>query len=188
MVYRASQSGAGRARVRGREVAGEGKVVAVAVIGERALDPAAAGLKIHGYAPGLPAAGCAPSFARHGSDRRHGRQEAAMTIARGCEARDPRRPARLLQTNRQQFSPGERAPRCVGSPQAGLDRCPVAWQRRSTSAGSSTNSPPPRQLFTAPVPRPGGSTPAASSTPCCGRSSLRRGPPVPTGGRSTRWE
>ena len=50
MVYRASQSGAGRARVRGREVAGEGKVVAVAVIGERALDPAAAGVKIHGYA------------------------------------------------------------------------------------------------------------------------------------------
>jgi hypothetical protein len=29
-----------------------------------------------------------------------------MTIARGYATRDPRRPARLLQTNRQQFHPG----------------------------------------------------------------------------------
>jgi hypothetical protein len=57
-----------------------------------------------------------------------------MTIARGRAARDSRYPACLLQTNRQQGSPGERWPRGVGSAQAGLNRCPVTSQRRSTPA------------------------------------------------------
>jgi hypothetical protein len=57
-----------------------------------------------------------------------------MTIARGRAARDPRRPACLLFTNWRQASPGERSPRWLGSAQAGLNRCLVRWQRRSTSA------------------------------------------------------
>jgi hypothetical protein len=94
-----------------------------------------------------------------------------MTIARGRAARDSRHPACLLQTNRQQThrqqgSPGERWPRGVGPAQAGLNRCAVIWQRRSTpavvAAGRRTPSAP-------------GLPSAAPADPTCARHGVGRG-------------
>ena len=89
-----------------------------------------------------------------------------MTIARGREARDSRCPACLLQTHRQQGSPGERWPRGVGSAQAGLNRCAVIWQRRSTAAVVAAGRRTP--------PAPGLPS-AAPPDPTCARRGVGRG-------------
>jgi hypothetical protein len=89
-----------------------------------------------------------------------------MTIARGRAARNSRFPACLLQANRQQGSPGEWWPRGVGSAQAGLNRCPVTWQRRSTSAVVAAGRRTP--------PAPGLPS-AAPPDPTCARRGVGRG-------------
>ena len=102
-----------------------------------------------------------------------------MTIARGREARDSRCPACLLQTHRQQGSPGERWPRGVGSAQAGLNRCAVIWQRRSTpavvAAGRRTPSAP-------------GLPSAAPADPTCARHGVGRGQLDPSARRTAILE
>ena len=102
-----------------------------------------------------------------------------MTIARGRAARDSRCPACLLQTNRQQGSPGERWPRGVGSAQAGLNRCAVIWQRRSTpavvAAGRRTPSAP-------------GLPSAAPADPTCARHGVGRGHLDPSARRTAILE
>lgn len=92
-----------------------------------------------------------------------------MTIARGRAARDPRCPACLRQTNRQQASPGERSPRWVGSAQAGPNRCPVTWQRRSTSAVAAVVAAGGR------TPSAPGLPSAAPPDPTCARHGVGRG-------------
>src|SRR5215207_8137835 len=102
-----------------------------------------------------------------------------MTIARGRAARDSRYPACLLQTNRQQGSPGERWPRGAGSAQAGLNRCAVIWQRRSTpavvAAGRRTPSAP-------------GLPSAAPADPTCARHGVGRGHLDPSARRTAILE
>ena len=101
-----------------------------------------------------------------------------MTIARGRAARDSRHPA-CLQTHRQQGSPGERWPRGVGSAQAGLNRCAVIWQRRSTpavvAAGRRTPSAP-------------GLPSAAPADPTCARHGVGRGQLDPSARRTAILE
>jgi hypothetical protein len=89
-----------------------------------------------------------------------------MTIARGRAARDSRYPACLLQTHRQQGSPGERWPRGVGSAQAGLNHCAVTWQRRSTPAVVAAGR---RTPFAPGLPS------AAPADPICARHGVGRG-------------
>jgi hypothetical protein len=69
-----------------------------------------------------------------------------MTIAGGCAARDPRRPARLLQTNRQQCHPGNGRRAVLAhtgrpGPLSGGMAAPVDF------GGIVHDSPPPRRSW-----------------------------------------
>jgi hypothetical protein len=110
-----------------------------------------------------------------------------MTIARGCAARDPRRPARLLETNRQQFHPGSGRRAALArtggpGPLSGGMAAPVDFGGIVHELAAAETI-----IYGAPSHGREEVRPPRRARPAVAEFATS-GPPVPTGGRSTRWE